>query len=197
MGALPLPNPSLPKLNTPGQSPLTTPKLLSVFSPMLGACALTPRRLFFGFDEMVNDIGLSPRITELTDEAEGRPPPPDLATSGPIDTDFTFPSTSQSGRSNGVSSTGDDRAKKGDGKGRFDTRKPNARESSPAEGLVSEGMPGLLALPEVAEEGTEDAREGETDHPSSQGQILNATTPFLGSFLLFNNNEGTKTLFHQ
>lgn len=171
MGALPLPNPSLPKLNTPGNSPLTTPKLLSVFSPMLGAYGLTPRKLFFEpggyrFDELVNEIGLSPRITELTEDA------PDGATSAPIDTSFTFPSASHREKHDGVKkfSRGKEEKINGERKERFDTRNPDAREGSPAQGLVSESMPGLLALPEVAEEGAEDVREGGDGPTISPGE---------------------------
>ncbi|GAQ91482.1 MYB family transcription factor [Klebsormidium nitens] len=172
VGALPLPKPSLPKLNTPGNSPMTTPKLLSVFSPMLGAYGLTPRKLFFEpggycFDDMANEIGLSPRITELTDEA------PDLATSAPIDTSFTFPSVSQgeqSDRVKGYSKRTEEKVK-GDGKERFDTRNSDVREGSPAQGLVSESMPGLLALPEVADEAAEDARQGGDGPAISPGML--------------------------
>jgi hypothetical protein len=119
---------------------------------------------------MGQETGLTPRITELVEEANAAP---DLPTaSSALDTGFTFPSQGALEAGDSVNAQEvKDLKRERNGDERFDAKNMNAREGSPADGLVSEqGMPGLLALPEVGEERTEEAMGPESDQRGSLGE---------------------------
>jgi hypothetical protein len=121
---------------------------------------------------MGQETELTPRITELVEEANAAP---DLPTSSSaLDTGFTFPSQGALEAGDGVNAWEEKEGKrKRNSNERFDSKNTKAREGSPADGLVSEqGMPGLLALPNVGEERTEEAMGPESDQRGALGERI-------------------------